>query len=178
MYYSEKFEFVLRKYTNLLIIEHNDSFSIKLEMNTTLHGVLNNKCKIVVLVVDDEDIIRKSVCRLLNKYFKDSNIELVTIEANDGIEAILAVYLATKKNVTITCIICDETMNFINGSFFSVILEKLVTLKLVKNINMYISTAYGNTIEKSKFSSLVKKIYSKPLNLKMIKEMCSDLGII
>lgn len=145
-------------------------------MKKSLFGNIK-RTQIGILVVDDEEIIRKSVLRLLNNYCKDKNIELLTIEANDGVEAILALYLAKKKNIIINFIISDETMNFMNGSFSSTIIEKLVSLNIIRDLSMYISTAYGNTVDKSKFSSSVKNIYSKPLELKMVKEMFSNIDV-
>ena len=68
-------------------------------------------------------------------------------------------------------------MNIINGSFSSVIIEKLISLNIIRDLNMYISTAYGNTVDKSVFSSSVKNIYSKPLDLKMVKEIFSNMEI-
>ena len=97
--------------------------------------------------------------RVLSGGFKalNKNIELIIVEANDGIEGILALYLASNKNLKIDCIISDETMPFISGSFFSKILSDIISKGSIKDIKMFISTALNETSIKDNFSKCVKK---------------------
>ena len=129
--------------------------------------------KYTVLIVDDEIFIRNAMKRVFSVEFKalNKNIELTIIEANDGIEGLLALYLASNKNIKIDCIISDETMPFISGSFFSKILSDLVSKGSLKDIKMFISTALNESSIKDNYSKSVKKIYSKPLDKNSVKEI-------
>jgi len=129
--------------------------------------------KYTVLIVDDEIFIRNAMKRVFSVEFKalNKNIELTIIEANDGIEGLLALYLASNKNIKIDCIISDETMPFISGSFFSKILSDIVSKGSLKDIKMFISTALNETSIKDNYSKSVKKIYSKPLDKNSVKEI-------
>jgi len=129
--------------------------------------------KYTVLIVDDEIFIRNAMKRVFSVEFKalNKNIELTIIEANDGIEGLLALYLASNKNIKIDCIISDETMPFISGSFFSKILSDLVSKRSLKDIKMFISTSLNETSIKDNYSKSVKKIYSKPLDKNSVKEI-------
>ena len=111
--------------------------------------------------------------RVVSREFKElnKNIDLTFIEANDGIEGLLALYLASNKNIKIDCIISDETMPFISGSFFSKILSDLVSKRSLKDIKMFISTSLNETSIKDNYSKSVKKIYSKPLDKNSVKEI-------
>jgi len=111
--------------------------------------------------------------RAITSEFKtlNQNIELTIIEANDGIEGLLALYLASNKNIKIDCIISDETMPFISGSFFSKILSDLVSKGSLKDIKMFMSTALNETSIKDNYSKSVKKIYSKPLDKNSVKDI-------
>ncbi len=64
-----------------------------------------------MLVVDDEYMIRNAVKRVFSNHLKElkSNIELEILEACDGIECILALYLYTQRNGRVDIIISDET---------------------------------------------------------------------
>jgi len=111
--------------------------------------------------------------RVFSGEFKalNKNIELTIIEANDGIEGLLVLYLASNKNLKIDCIISDETMPFISGSFFSKILSDIVSKGTLKNIKMFISTALNESSIKDNYSKSVNKIYSKPLDKNSVKDI-------
>jgi len=111
--------------------------------------------------------------RVVSREFKElnKNIDLTIIEANDGIEGLLALYLASNKNIKIDCIISDETMPFISGSFFSKILSDIISKGSIKDIKMFISTALNETSIKDNYSKSVKKIYSKPLDKNSVKDI-------
>ncbi len=140
---------------------------------TAVEGA-NEVKKIVFLIVDDEEMIRRSVMRLLLKYSKDKNLEFLIIEAKDGVEMITAIYLSQKRNIKVDIIISDESMKFMNGSLSSNIMERLCLGNIIRDIPIFISTAYGNGIDKNKFSKSVKKIYSKPIDLNIMREIISS----
>ena len=147
------------------------------EFNKDKEQDLGEVKKYILLIVDDEIFIRNSMKRVVSREFKElnKNIELTIIEANDGIEGLLALYLARSKNLKIDCIISDETMPFISGSFFSKILNDIVSKGSLKDIKMFISTALNETSIKDNYSQSVKKIYSKPLDKNSVKDIIKKI---
>ncbi len=121
----------------------NNDLGLNYKLNIERNTFLNGKEKCTVLLVDDENMIRKSIIRLINKYFEKNkkDKEVIIIECQDGIECITAIYMAKKKNIYIDLIISDENMKFINGSYSSKILEHLLISQQIKDIPMFISTA-------------------------------------
>ncbi len=134
---------------------------------------------ITFVIVDDEFIIRSAVKRVIIRYYNELNLkaELCLIEACDGIECLLAMYLANSQNIRINAIISDETMPFMYGTESSIILKQLVNKEKVSNVPMYLSTAVSHTNIQDYASDLIKKIYSKPLDKSCIKEIFNDLNL-
>ncbi len=135
----------------------------------------NSKEKFNILIVDDEKIIRDAEVRLIKQYFKNSDIEYMILQANDGVECITTLYLASLKNIKINFIITDENMRYINGSVCSKIINKMVKSGVIKSLPIFINTALGNGIDSSIFSEQVKNIYSKPIEMKNLKDIFSQI---
>jgi len=130
------------------------------------------------LLVDDEHYIRSAVKRVIISVLKNcnDNIKLEFIEASDGIECILALYIAKNKKRKIDAIISDETMPFISGSHTSKIIEEIISKGNLGSINnMYISSALNNPNMINNYSQVVKKIFSKPLNKNVIQEIMQNI---
>jgi len=106
----------------------------------------------------------------MNKY-----VDLKIIEANDGLECLLALYLANKMNIQINAIISDETMPFISGSQSSHIIYDLFSRGVISKVNMFISTALHDCNTNGKYSQIVKKVYSKPLNKQSVNEILKQI---
>jgi len=161
------------------LLENND-FEIKLLVNNYTFNEKEGEVPktYTFLVVDDELYIRSAVKRVIISQIKTltDSINLQIIEACDGVECILAVYLAKIKKVRIDAIISDETMAFITGSHSSKILEELISKGSLDHIKMYISTALSHTNIRNNFSKIVKKIYSKPLDKNVIQDILKDIN--
>ncbi len=84
-----------------------------------------------------------SIKRVLKAMFDElrENIELFIVEAYDGMECLIALYLAAKANLRVNAIISDETMPFISGSYSSKIIERLIQNGKFIGLKMFISTA-------------------------------------
>jgi len=151
-----------------------DEFKLKIfnfEINKS--DTLENSRKLIFIIVDDETFIRSAIVRVITSELKNSNesLDLTIVEACDGIECLLAIYLYNKKNIKIDAIISDETMPYISGSFLSKIINNLVVNSSIPEINMFISTGLDETIIKSNYSDSVKKIFPKPINKHIVKEI-------
>jgi len=128
--------------------------------------------------VDDESFIRKAVIRTMSGEFKalNVNIKLQIIEANNGLECILALYFANISNIKIDAIISDETMPFISGSYSSKIIKEMIEKGIFKNVKMFVSTSLSESNTKDIYSQIVNKVYSKPLEKTNAKEIINIIS--
>ena len=132
------------------------------------------------IIVDDEYMIRNSIKRVILKQLKDlkKNIKCHIIEACDGIECITALYIATTKQIKIDAVISDETMAYMNGSYSSKVLESLMNQDKFAKTPMFVSSALINIELKEIFSSIVVKIYSKPLDNSSVIDLLQHCKLI
>ena len=145
-------------------------------MNTQEYknGSINDEIiEATFIIVDDEFMIRNSIKRVILKQFKDTkqNIKCNIIEACDGLECIMALYIANIKQIKIDAIISDETMNYVSGSYCSKILECLEKQGKFAKTPMFISSALIDAELIERYSSVVVKIYSKPLDNTSINDL-------
>jgi signal transduction histidine kinase/CheY-like chemotaxis protein len=134
----------------------------------------SNKDYNYIIVVDDEEITRKSTVRFINKYFNElANLKI--LEASDGFECLCLYYKTKKKGIELSCIISDETMNYLNGSDCSKILQEIYKIKNVtKKIPFFLLTAYENfDIDQSG----INEVFSKPLSKNHLNIIRSKLII-
>ena len=128
--------------------------------------------KLTFLIVDDEAFIRSATKRVIINELKNLNecIDLTIVEAGDGIECLLALYLYNKNNIKFDAVISDETMPYISGSYLSKIIYELVSKGPMNEIKMFISTSLINA-NINNYSNIVKKIYAKPIDKSSVKDL-------
>jgi len=131
------------------------------------------------LIIDDEAFIRSAIIRIITSELKSSNecLDLTIVEACDGIECLLAIYLFHKNNIKFNALISDETMPYISGSFLSKIIYDLVSKGAIEEINMFISTGLmidNNII--NNYSKIVKKVYPKPIDKDSVKDLLKQIA--
>lgn len=105
-----------------------------------------------ILIVDDEDLIRKATKRMLNHYAIKNNISINVTEAIDGIEVLWNVYRNYEQNghkVNIDIIISDENMGLYNGQATARKLNKIENKFKIKHIQYYISSANTSPLNAS-----------------------------
>jgi len=145
-------------------------FEMKLKTKcfTSLNGGEKEAIKIVILIVDDEFMIRNANLRQLIKQCSEikENINLTVVEADDGIECLSAMYLSIQNHIKINAIISDENMKYMNGSVCSKIMQEIIINGKFDDTPMFICSAISHTNMQSKFSRMVKQIYSKPFDKK------------
>ncbi len=111
----------------------------------------------------------------MKENFQD--IDLVLIEANDGVECLLALYIAGIQNIKIYLIVSDENMNFLSGCATSKIIKGLIISEIIPDIPFYIVTALGQNFNLEKYPNNVRKIYSKPIDKISIVEILKTILI-
>jgi len=173
-----KFIFLYLYYLEIELTNVNSIFEIKLQSNNFQYNkeTEGEPQKYIFLIVDDEAMIRSAMKRVITNEFKSlsHNIDLTIIEANDGMECILAIYLARQMNLAIDGIISDETMPFISGSYCSKIILELISNGVIKDINMFISTSLTDSNLIENYSKVVKKIFPKPINKSNVRDLINN----
>jgi signal transduction histidine kinase len=115
-----------------------------------------------ILLVDDEPITRKSTMRFINKYFNNNlTTKLRILEASDGFECLYRYYQAKKEGIELSCIISDETMDYLNGTECAKILLNISSLKNITRVPFYLLTAYEKLNVKD---CGIEDVFSKPLS--------------
>jgi signal transduction histidine kinase len=138
--------------------------------------------KLVTLIVDDDPLVRGSTIRTLMKYISGLKIEIdvLFIEATDGIECLYTIYKANIYNLQIDFIMTDETMKYMSGSDWVPVFDTLVRSNVFLKIPVYVLTGYDmdDTTLKSKMGySVVSATYVKPLMNDKIKKLFSEIKL-
>ncbi len=102
---------------------------------------------------------------------------LMIVEACDGIECLVALYLAYVNKITIDAIISDETMPFVSGSYASKIIDHIISEGKIEEVKMFVASALNHPGLKDNYSKVVKKIYAKPIDRKSIKDLLGFLNV-
>jgi signal transduction histidine kinase/CheY-like chemotaxis protein len=141
-----------------------------LPIKARLESSNNSEAKYNIIVVDDDIVIRQAAIRLLQKSFKKKNLSVKLLEASDGIECLYIYYNLVKDGKTISFILSDETMIYMNGSYASQILYNISSHKNINRVPFYILTAYENLAIGS-CKETVNGIFTKPLRKQYIDEL-------
>ncbi len=152
---------------NASVNNNSNGFELKLNVYKFTYNASEGPASTYTFIlVDDEFIIRSAMKRVISAHFKSSSnhVNLMIIEASDGIECLLANYLAKNLNIKIDAVISDENMPFISGGFSSKIIGDLISLGVLPDTKMFISSALCHTKVGETYSKIVRKIYSKPID--------------
>jgi signal transduction histidine kinase len=176
-----------------LLLDEND-LKYKYESDTTIIGVHYNEEPIKarldiniqsddpsldaynIIVADDDIVIRQATIRLLRKAFKEKSISVKILEASDGIECLNIYYSYLKDGESISFILSDETMVYMNGTYAAQVLEYIASHKNIAHVPFYILSAYENLLSGSG-KDAVDGIFSKPLRKQYIEEILNKLEI-
>jgi signal transduction histidine kinase/CheY-like chemotaxis protein len=124
-----------------------------------------------VIVVDDENVNRKSTIRLLLNYCCKNGKYLKILEAGDGMECLSLYYQCFKAGENVIMIISDQSMAFLNGSEAAKLINRVNKEKGISNTPFFILTAY----EEFTLQDGVKDTYTKPLTHNNIEKMFSSI---
>jgi hypothetical protein len=112
----------------------------------------------------------------LRKAFKEKNINVKILEASDGIECLNTYYSYLKDGESISFILSDETMLYMNGTYAAQVLEYIASHKNIAHVPFYILSAYENLLSGSG-KEAVGGMFSKPLRKQHIEEILNKLEI-
>jgi signal transduction histidine kinase len=112
------------------------------------------------IVVDDEKFTRMATLRVLKQTACKLNINIIFVEADDGLDCLSFVNNFLKEGKKISGIISDEMMHHMNGSTLAEILKK------IKNFNTMLIPFYVLTALNDFSNNYVDYIISKPMTEK------------
>ena len=175
MNYESIFEISLK--TKIYEFNELSKSYTNVEVNNPMSLINTKRKKVFILIVDDEFIIRNAMKRLITTELK-KDIEIIFVEANDGVEFILAVYLANLNQIKFNFIISDENMSYINGSHAIEIIKLVVKSGKFQDVPIFMSTA-NSTIEANYANSdKVRKVFSKPMDRNSIRDLLMICDIL
>jgi CheY-like chemotaxis protein len=149
--------------------EENISFK-KIEKSEIIFKINYRK----ILIVDDEELMNKSIKKLLENIIYEKKLEISIIQCNDGIDLIKEVIDDQKNGNLIDLIITDENMEYINGTQALNILIDLELSNKVKIPYVISSTTEILNIETMKLLKIEKNL-PKPITKNSLINVLKDL---
>jgi signal transduction histidine kinase len=130
-----------------------------------------------VLIVDDENMNRMTNARLMKQLSKEMKLKCNIVQAEDGVEGLYKIYQGLKSGVYFSCILCDQTMTYMNGTHFADMLKLITEERRMKPIPFYVVTAFedSNTLSRLAESSYIKKVITKPLGKNHAKDIINEI---
>ena len=127
--------------------------------------------------MDDVLTINNSITKLLDTIIKENSLNMKVVQCFDGVDLLSQVLNDQKNGNLIDFVICDENMDFINGTEAITLLRKLEKEKRIKI--PYIVSSTTEEFIHDKLSSLgVTKILSKPINKNSLINLMNELNLI
>ena len=125
--------------------------------------ITDDSAKIRILVVEDDNMIRKSISKTIRDYSKDKGYKVDVEECEDGFECLYKIYIGFSKNHKYKCIITDDQMKFLNGTFMAYLIQLLIEDRILYPMHIYLVSS--NTFPESLFRGikLFNNVFEKPL---------------
>ena len=125
--------------------------------------ITDDSAKIRILVVEDDNTIRKSISKTIRDYGKDKGYKVDVEECEDGFECLYKIYIGFSKNHKYKCIITDDQMKFLNGTFMAYLIQLLIEDRILYPMHIYLVSS--NTFPESLFRGikLFNNVFEKPL---------------
>ncbi len=143
--------------------------------NKPLIKYLKNKNKQLILVADDNEIIRNSIKKLIKTLYKSKDIKTITV--SDGIEILYLVMINQIMYNNIKMIISDEQMIFLNGTDVNRILKIMEKDNKINSIPFVYCSSNREDTDYLKKNDINFSL-NKPPNKKEIQNLFEILNII
>lgn len=130
-------------------------------------------------MVDDNQIIRKSLKFLLQEIFKAKEKSYRILEGSDGIDTIKMVIDDQRLTNSIKCIFSDEKMEYFDGSKSISLLRELENYKKIKKVNFVSVTSFDDCSLKNNITfSGADYVIQKPCSKSSLVNILEKLAII
>lgn len=132
-----------------------------------------------ILVVDDNQFIRKTIKYLLRDIFKETKKHFIIVECCDGIDTLKMIMEDQKMSNAIKCIITDELMEFMDGSLSISILRSFEQKNKVKNVFIISMSSFDDDLNRINIhKSGADAIITKPCSKYILKNLLDKNGIL
>jgi signal transduction histidine kinase len=132
-----------------------------------------------ILIVDDNQHMRSTLKQLLKQISKDHGRAYNIIEGNDGIDILKHVIDDQSECNRIKCIITDESMDYLNGSFTVSLLRTMQNENKIKDVKVICMTSYEDEVTRgSILNAGVNYCVSKPCKKKDMEEILKLIKVI
>ena len=156
---------------------NNQNINININTNTQSNTkkmvdlIMDESEKIRILVVEDDNTIRKSISKTIRDYGKDNGYKVDVEECEDGFECLYKIYIGFSKNHKYKCIITDDQMRFLNGTFMAYLIHLLIEDRILYPVHIYLASS--NTFPKDLFRGikLFNDVFGKPLTKLQISQV-------
>lgn len=152
--------------------------SIKKNLSNQLDYQIKFDSERIILIVDDEEIIRNSLKRFFKKINSETKNKICykIYEASNGLEAICVVYNLYINNHLIDFVITDEMMPIIKGSSMISFFKKLANENNFYDLTFISYTSYSgsNLLEKIERAG-AEYVMNKPIEYNQLKNLLIKL---
>jgi signal transduction histidine kinase/CheY-like chemotaxis protein len=132
-----------------------------------------------ILIVDDNQHMRDTLKQLLSHIFKENSRLYNILEGNDGIDILKYVIDDQSESNRIQCVITDESMDYLNGSFAVSLLRKMQSESKINDFKVICMTSYEDEVTRNTILKAgVNYCISKPCNKKELEEILKSYKII
>ena len=133
--------------------------------------IMDESEKIRILVVEDDNTIRKSISKTIRDYGKDNGYKVDVEECEDGFECLYKIYIGFSKNHKYKCIITDDQMRFLNGTFMAYLIQLLIEDRILYPVHIYLASS--NAFPEGLFRGikLFNDVFGKPLTKLQISQV-------
>ncbi len=154
----------------------------KINNENNLKLINKRKNKLMILIVEDEYLVRQTQINLIKKYFYNDK-EILIDECEDGAECLYKIFLGIKLGLKYDLIITDEKMQFIDGINLASIIKNLINKNLLYTIKIFLLKFYENGRHENSMREnndidleLFKEAFCKPLEYKYLKNIFGLFG--
>lgn len=131
--------------------------------------------KMRILVVEDEKMLRKATAKGIRDYANENHIKVIVEECDDGFECLYKIYTGFSENHKYKCIITDDSMKFLNGTFMAYIIQILIEDKVIYPMHIYLATSNDIPINLFKGITLFDDVFGKPLTRVQLTKIFENL---
>ncbi len=137
------------------------------------------KPKSKILIVDDNDILLRTLNKMLFDLIMKRNENIEIIKGDDGLDILNYIIKDQFNGNLIKCIITDENMEFINGTEAIGFLNRLHRRNKIRSLSVIILSSYeDNYIKKVSLTESWRCEYmSKPISINQLEKKLIDMNI-
>ena len=138
-----------------------------------------NQKRNIIITVDDNNLINKSVKKIIEKILKENDKDYEVIVATDGIDILKLIRKDQSNGNLIKCIITDENMEYMDGSEAIKIVRNYEKIGKIKPVNIITSTCHEDkNITQHILNCGSQIILKKPLNKVELEKVFRHLNIL